>query len=234
MPVRHLELINNEIYHIVIRGVAGSLIFKDINDYYRGIFSLYEFNTSKPVVIRERRKARVQEKANKGPVPDQRDKLVEILAFCFMPNHIHLLAKQLKDGGISKFMGKFGAGYASYFNKKYDRKGYLFQGRFLSVHIKNDEQLKTVFVYIHSNPVSLIEEGWKEKGIINPEKVIVFLESYKWSSYLDYIGRKNFPSVIERNFMWRVFGGEKECRDFIENWIKYKGTIREFTDLALE
>ena len=83
--------------------------------------------------------------------------LVKILAFCFMPNHIHLLVRQIKNNGITQFMRKFGAGYAAYFNKRYDRRGHLFQGRFKAVHIKNNEQLKTIFVYIYTNSISLVD-----------------------------------------------------------------------------
>lgn len=235
MPIKRPELINNEIYHIVIRGVEESLIFKDESDYYRAIFSIYEFNTTEPIVIRERRKARAKKKQiNREQFSDSRNLLVEIFAFFFMPNHIHLLIRQLKDEGITKFMRKFGAGYAAYFNKKYERKGHLFQGRFRAVHIKTEEQLKNVFVYIHTNGVSLIEPNWKEKGIENPKKVIKFLENYKWSSYPDYIGKKNFPSVTQRNFILKIMSGEKSCRNFVENWIKYKGEIKNLANVMLE
>lgn len=244
MPIRREKLVKGEIYHIVLRGVADSLIFKDEADYYRGIFSLYEFNTTKAIEIAERRKARLKAKQiNKdkgGPssvADNSRDLLVDILAFCFMPNHIHLLLRQIKDDGISKFMSKFGTGYAGYFKHKYEQKGtgYFFQGRFVSVHIKTDKQLKIVFVYIHTNPISLIEPRWKEVGISNPEEVIKFLEDdYRWSSYPDYIGKRNFPSVTERDFILKVMDGEGICKKFVENWIRYKGEIRDFADLALE
>ena len=133
-------------------------------------------------------------------------------------------------------MNKFGAGYPAYFKQKYSikTKGYFFQGRFVSVHVKTDDQLKTVFVYIHTNPTSLIEPRWKELGIKNPEKAIKFLEDYKWSSYPDYLGERNFPSVTEREFMLKVIGGEQGCKTLVENWIKYKGEIKEFPELALE
>ena len=117
MPYRKEQFINEEIYHIVIRGIDENLIFKNIDDYYRGIFSIYEFNTIKQVTIRERRSIRAKIKAemktNRDPisVTDSREKLVEILCFCFMPNHMHLLLRQIKDNGISKFMAKFGIGY---------------------------------------------------------------------------------------------------------------------------
>jgi len=252
MPYRKEQFVNGEIYHIVLRGIDNNLIFKDVDDYYRGIFSIYEFNTSKPTTIKDRRKARlsIKKKLNKlsrdpfsgqiGKVGeklsiiDERDKLVEVLAFCFMPNHIHLLLKQVKDGGITKFMRKLGAGYGGYFNRKYNRKGYVFQNRFSDVRIKNNKQLKIVFVYIHTNPIALIEPHWKENGIENPKKAIKFLENYKWSSYSDYIGKKNFPSVTERTLILRIMKEARGCKTFVGHWVRYKGEIKKFVELALE
>lgn len=241
MPYRKQQFVNGEIYHIVMRGIDDNLIFRDTNDYYRWIFSIYEFNTIKSITIRTQREARAKTKKilkekNRGPasVIDQREKLVEILAFCLMPNHIHLLMKQLKDGGITKFISKVGTGYGGYFNRKYSRKGYVFQNRFSTVHIGDDAQLQTVFVYIHTNPISLIEPKWKEKGIKEPEKIIKFLGNYKWSSYPDYISQKNFPSVTEREFILKIIKGEPGCKEFVESWVRYKGEIKEFVELALE
>jgi REP element-mobilizing transposase RayT len=239
--------------------MGNELLFGDFDDYYRGIFCVYEFNTTKSVTIRERRAARARFKQAikeiRGQTPvnikvvkvekpliweDTRDLLVEILAFCLMPNHIHLLVRQLKKGGISKFIQKVGSGYAAYFKNKYGikLKGHFFQDRFDAVHIKTETQLRVVFVYVHTNPVLIIEPEWKEKGIEDPEKAIKFLEEYKWSSYLDYIGKKNFPSVTEREFLLGVMGGEKGCREWVEDWIKYKGEVRKlmkkFEYLALE
>jgi len=206
------------------------LIFKDTDDYYRGIFSIYEFNNAIPVNIWKRRKQRAKEKAGRDPVSPSRELLVEVLEFCFMPNHIHLLLKQLKDNGITKFMAKVGAGYGGYFNRKYNRRGYVFQNRFLAVPIKNETQLKVVSTYIHTNPISLVEPNWKEKGIKDPKKVIEFLEKYKWSSYLDYVNKKNFPSVTEREFISEIMGGENGCAEFVESWIQHKKGLKEFND----
>lgn len=252
MSIKRPLLLNNEIYHVIIRGVGGAPIFKNEQDYYRAIFSLFEFNNANPVNIFRRRKEiknvkqilknkLIQTKRGQSSypgvlglssselstvfLPDMRDLLVNIFAFCFMPNHIHLLIQQIKNNGITRFMRKLGTGYASYFNKKYDRKGHLFQSRFNAIHIENNDQLKTVFNYIHLNPVSLIEPNWKELGIKDPKKVNKFLESFKWSSYLDCIGKKNFPSVTERDFMLKIIGGEQAHKNDIENWIKHKGGI---------
>jgi len=240
MPIKRPQLINGEIYHIVIRGVADSKIFKDDSDHYRAIFSLYEFNTSAPITIRARRSIRNKAKKTKinreqfSVDSEKRDLLVKTLAFCFMPNHIHLLLRQIKPVGISQFMRKFGAGYASYFNKKYNRKGHLFQGRFRAVHVKDNEQLKTVFVYIHTNPISLIEPKWKERGIEDLQNSMNFLDNYKWSSFPDYLGKKNFPSVTQRDFILRVMDGKDGCREFVDGWIRYKRELKNFKEMALE
>lgn len=236
MPYRKEEFINGEVYHVILRGLDDNLIFKDINDYYRGVFSIYEFNNSIPVEIWLRRQQRKREKALGDQIPQltQRDLLVDILAFCFMPNHFHLLLKQVNDNGVTKFMRKVGTGYAGYFNRKYQRKGYVFQNRFLSVYIKDDNQLKIVFNYIHANPASLIEPNFKEIGIKNPKEVINFIEKYKWSSYKDYLGIKNFPSITEREFMERIIGGEQECKAMFENWIMYKKELSRFNNIFLE
>ncbi|KKQ21691.1 MAG: hypothetical protein US35_C0019G0043 [Parcubacteria group bacterium GW2011_GWA2_37_10] len=149
MPQRKEKFITGEIYHLTLRVLDDNLIFKDVNDYYRGIFSIYEFNNASPVSIFIRRRDRIVEKRREKVcdigsrtilIEDERDKYVEILAFSFMPNHIHLLVRQLKDNGISKFMQKTGIGLAKYFNKKYGRKGYVFQDTFKSVRIKDDNR----------------------------------------------------------------------------------------------
>lgn len=210
-------------------------IFKDINDYYRGIFSIYELNNRNLVSIWLRRQQRVNEKAAEllqGPTlqSDKRDKFVEVLAFCFMPNHIHLLVKQLKDNGISQFMRKVGTGYATYFNKKYKRKGHLFN-KFKAVHIESNDQLKNVITYIHTNPIALVQPGFKEKGIESSQIVMEFLENYKWSSYQDYLGKENFKSLTQKDFILEVMGGFEGCRADVENWVLHKKEVKELYTL---
>lgn len=244
MPRQITPLINKEFYHLCLRAVGDTAVFIDENDYYRGIFSIYEFNNANSVEIWKRRRDRIiekrkeKEKPGGSPTPpelliDGRDKLVEVLAFSLMPNHIHLLVSQLKDNGISSFMQKLGGGYANYFNKKYIRKGHLFN-QFRAIHIKTDEQFQNVFIYIHANRISLIEPGWKENRIKNPDEVIKFLENDKWHSYPDYLGKKNFSSVTNRDFILRMMDGVEGCRKTMNNWIKYKKKINDFNDVSLE
>lgn len=228
MPRQNTQLANNEIYHICFRAVGDSVIFKDDNDHFRGIFSIYEFNNSNFVNIWTRRRDRLVEKKKEKvsalrehSLYDKRDCFVEVLVFCFMPNHIHLLVRQLKDGGISRFMQKLGGGYAQYFNNKYQRKGHLFN-QFKAIHISSNKQLKNVMTYIHCNPISIIEPGWKEKGVKNYKMVKQFLEKkYRWSSLFDYLGKNNFPSTTQRDFILKLMDGPEGIRQDLDNWIKY-------------
>lgn len=243
MPYREVEFADGEAYHLILRSIDEKLLFKDLNDYYRGIFSIYEFNDSRPVSIQERRKERNRfkkliKKADGRPTSsdflDSRDKLVDILAFCFMPNHIHLLLKQKQGNGIHKFMVKLGSGYGRYFNQRNQRKGYVFQNRFQSVYIENDNQLRTVVNYIHANPISLIEPKFKKEGIKNhsAEEVLEFLKTgHRWSSFPDYYGLENFPSVTERNFILNFMDGQKNMADNIMDWILYKKELATYEDV---
>lgn len=242
MSIKRPQLANDEIYHIVMRGVDGRIIFLEETDYLHFLHDLYEFN-DEDVVSSEFRRTIKNSINLTGTLPaklslvnreiKKRKLLVEILAFCLMPNHFHLLLRQLKDNGISNFMRKLG-GYATYINKKYKRQGHLYQGRFKAIHVENDDQSKNVFVYIHTNPLSLIEPNWKGGGIKESEKAIKFLEEYKWSSYLDYIDIKNYPSLINRDFFTDVFINKENCYNCVKDWILYKKDINQLAGIALE
>lgn len=234
MPIKTPPLVNGEIYHIVIRSVEGSKLFRDTKDHLRMIHSLFKFNNENPTISTYRRDIRVDISRSLLDIDEKRKLLVEIFAFCLMSNHVHLLVRQVRDGGISKLMRKIGAGYGLYYNKKYKRMGHIFQGRYRIVHIKNDNQLKTVFVYIHTNPVAIIMPNWKEKGIKDFKKAIKFLESYKWSSYLDCLGKRNFPSLTNREFLIKEIGGVKECERFVNDWLRFKKELADYNRVAIE
>jgi len=154
---------------------------------------------------------------------------VDILTFVLMPNHYHLLLRQRVDGGISKFMQKLGTGYTMYFNEKHERSGALFQGRYKSVHIEDDRQLLYIPHYIHLNPLALIDRG---STSIN-KNADEFLNSYRWSSYLDYVGGRAFPSVTDREYLLNLFGGAEKYKKDITPFIKTPSKVRASIDSRL-
>lgn len=232
MASKRPQFVNGEIYHVFNRGVEKRNIFQQISDYFRFIFCLYELNDKNLIKMRSRiqeRKERKRTGRTRAIKKESKESLVEIIAFCLMPNHYHLVLRQLVDGGTALFMKKLGDSYVGYFNQKYDRKGMgsLFQGRFKAIHIKTDDQLINLICYIFTNPVELLEKTWKETGVENSTKTIKHLESYRWSGYLDCIGKPNFPSVTKREFLMDVFGGPENLKKFVESWILYKAELRK-------
>ena len=210
--MREIQFINDNYYHIYNRGTDKRQIFSDNADYVRFIHYLYGFNDNKIIPNFSR-------DIEGGPASNikLRDLLVEIISFCLMPNHFHLILKQVKDGGITKFMRKLGTGYVMYFNKRNKRSGVLFQGKFKAILIDNDEYLAHLSRYIHINPLEISNSN---------------LNNYRWSSYLDYVGIKNFPSVINKATINSLFPKEIDYRDFISQFIS--SDLEKINHLILE
>ena len=115
-------------------------------------------------------------------ISKDKENLVQIIAYCFMPTHIHLILKQLIDNGISKYMKDLLISYTRTFNLMHKRKGPLWESRFRSVLVKIDEQLLHLTRYLHLNPVTA--------GLVNRP------EDWVYSSYREYLGDVNKPAVI--------------------------------------
>ena len=200
MPERKTSFTTGEYYHIYNRGNSKQLLFIDNDDYLRFAKLLYLCNSHKNISFRD---DIVERKIDAWDF-DRGEGIVSIGAWVLMPNHFHLyvtisprsfLGGNLDDS-ISLYMKKLCTGYSMYFNKRYKRSGSLFEGKFKSSHINNDEYAKYNFSYIHLNPVKLIEPNWKENGIRDQSKVLNFLDTYKWSSYHDYRGKKRPENKI--------------------------------------
>lgn len=212
--MRKHNLVSGSIYHIYNRGVEKRQLFMDEQDYLRFIKCLCLFNDSKPILNAEYKFKNLDDAAA------NRNMLVDILAFCLMPNHFHLLLRQRAKNGITKFMKKSCIGYANYFNIKHERVGGLFQGRFKSVLIQHDSQFGYISYYIHLNPLDLIMPDWRENRVSKFEKVVDFLNSYKWSSHADYLGKSNFPLVSQRELLSEYFGGSAVYKRNFNAFIK--------------
>lgn len=223
-----IQFVNNNFYHVFNRGTEKRKIFLDKFDFLRSVHYLFILNDQEQIVSTYRR-SKSYERGRTSFIDKPRKLLVDVVCFCLMPNHYHLLLRQRVDGGISKFMQKLGTGHTMYFNERYKRNGVLFQGKFKAVHVDTDEQLTHLSRYIHLNPIDLIESNWGEKGIKDKGKVFKFLKNYRWSSYPDYIGKKNFPSVINEKFLNQYFDTVKEHERFVKDLITDSEIIQNLT-----
>ena len=213
--LRRVDLAPDEYYHIYNRGVEKRKLFLDTKDYIRFVKLLYLCNGSRSFEIRQMPPG--------NPFDwDHGKQLVDIGAYCLMPNHFHLLLYEIKEGGITKFLHKLQTSYAMYFNKKYKRKGVLFESVFQSSHVDSDEYLQYLFAYIHLNPVKIIQHDWKEKGIKDFEWAKMFLHDYAFSSYKDYSGEVRSESkILTKNNFPDYFESCQEFNDFIGYWLDY-------------
>lgn len=166
-------------FHVFNRGLDKRVIFP--NDSYRRRFlltlKLSRLSKSPYAASLKRQKAELVPKESEmekrwGPA------LVNVLAFCLMPNHFHFLLKEFDQGGAAKFMQRLGNGYTKYYNARREREGRLFTSTYKQVQIETDEQLVHVSRYIHLNPHT------SSSTKVSIKK----LRSYPWSSLQAYLG----------------------------------------------
>lgn len=231
------QFINNYIYHVFNRGVDKRTIFMNDGDHFRFIHQLYEFNNEDRVqnvkYYFDPKTMSVESKPVRRTL-SERKKLVDIFVFTLMPNHFHLMLRQRVENGIVKFMQKLGTGYTMYFNKKYERTGSLLQGRFKAVMLSRREHFLYIPYYIHTNPLSL---NYRGSTSIDWRMKLGFLADYRWSSFPDYIGKRNFPSVTQRDYILNVFGGELDYKQHTVSYLKEEagnGNIESIQDVLID
>jgi putative transposase len=225
MSIRKVDFVKGEYYHIYNRGNSKQKIFLDDKDRERFLKLLYLCNSKQRIDFKNditKRKISAWD-FEKG------ESIINIGAWVLMPNHFHLYISQKTEArlpsgsAITDFMHRVLTAYSKYFNAKYHRTGSLFEGKFKSVHISNDNQAKYLFSYIHLNPLKLIDSKWKEQGIKDKKEAINFLDSYKWSSYFDYLDIIRPESkIINRIDFLNYFDTKRDFQKDIFDWIKIK------------
>lgn len=221
MPYRVTPLVKDEYYHVYNRGVAFQPIFKNTRDYERFLLCLnyYQFKNisirlSKFLQIPEEERSEILRR-----LMGEGNKIIELIAFCLMPNHFHLLIKQNSEDGVSRFLRLMINSYAKYFNTKYKRVGPLFQGIFKVVHVETDEQLLHLSRYIHLNP--LVSFLVKEKDFV----------SYPWSSLQEYL--KNQARISNPKPILENFSKNQDYLNFVMDQADYGKELEKIKHLML-
>ena len=164
MPRTARRISENGIYHIMLRGINRQTIFEDDMDTERLIDTVKRYKSVSKY---------------------------ELYAYCIMSNHAHFLIKEVGEP-VSIAIKRISSSYVFWYNKKYDRCGHLFQERFKSEVIDNDEYFLTVLRYIHQNPV--------KAGIVKD------ISEYRWSSYSEYMGNTN---IVDVDFVLGMFSPDR-------------------------
>ena len=211
------------IYHVVNKSIANFKIFNTEKDFFRMIMAIcYYRKFNQQTCLAQFIRLHKNAKSNildKIISQSRKHYPIEIIAYCIMPTHLHLLVNELSEDSLSIFISNVLNSYARYFNVKHKRKGPLWEGRFKKVEIRTDEQLLHTTRYIHLNPVTayLVDKP----------------EDWPYSSYMEYI------STVLKNR--RICNHEHlldilpcEYKKFVENGIVYQREIAKTKNLFIE
>jgi len=219
MSKRRVPLVEQEVYHILSKTIAGFEVFRNGHEYER-MRSLFKYYQIKNPPLRF---AIFQDIKNKDKFLQKhfakRERLVEIVAYCIMPTHIHLALKQLKERGISTFIGNILNSYSRYFNIKTKRRGPLWESRFKNVHVSTEEQMIHLTRYIHLNPVTAY--------LINKP------QGWKFSSYKEFLGKIDEQERI-CNYSELLDIEPKSYRRFVNSQIDYQRELARLKRLFIE
>lgn len=187
MPSKNIikEQAPESYYHIYARGNNKQIIFIDDTD-YRYFLALLERYLSKETAI-----------SKAGMIYPNFINRVELLSYCLMANHFHLLIYQFEMFDMEKFMRSLMTSYSRYLNLKYKRTGSVFESRYKAVRINQDSHLQHITRYIHLNP-----DMW---------------ETYKYSS-LKYYKEGNEPSWLKNTKILELFTSRANYMDFITDY----------------
>jgi putative transposase len=151
--VREIPLVNGEIYHVFNRGVLKRQIFDDAWDYRRFItIAKYYLPSTQPMRLSHFLRLSEDKRQEVLLLHPSSPAHVQVLAYCLMPNHFHLLLRQEIDNGISKYVGLIENAFTRYFNLRHHQSGHILQGKFQAVHVADTEQCLHTSRYIHLNP----------------------------------------------------------------------------------
>lgn len=221
MPRRHHPLATNEIYHAFNRSVGREEIFVlrrklkrmlELIDYYR-FQQTIRYSIFK--LLSEKRKQ------DYLSVIHRKQPLVEIYSFALMPNHYHLLLKQLEERGIFTFLSNIQNGFAKYFNLRNDRHGTLFSNAFKAKRVETEDEFIHISRYIHLNPVTAFLIEFAE------------LSRYPWTSFSSYSG-KSKSAFISHELILDLIGSKERHEQFVKDQVDYQRTLSRVRHLLLE
>lgn len=206
------------------KSIAGFKIFNSESDYQRMVRTLVYFSTAAPLpkfsyFLKRARESGKEFESYYEQCFGESPQLVQWVAYCLMPTHIHIVLKQQKRNGISKMMSNALNSYTRFFNIKHKRSGPLWTGRFKNVRITSDEQLWHLTRYVHLNPVTAY--------------LTRKAEAWPFSSYKQYV-RLHDIKYPHCEFSDLLDIKPSRYRKFVEDQIDYQRKLAEIKSLVLE
>jgi REP element-mobilizing transposase RayT len=165
MPYRRIAFAQGEHYHVYNRGSGHGTIFRDADNYLFALRNIKRY---------------------------ARELRISVIAYCLLPNHYHMLLRQDGEQAAGLLLQRVFNSYTKAVNKRYDRTGTLFEGRYQAVHIARERYLVHLCCYIHANPV--------KHGLVTD------LKEWPYSNYLEWLGSRN-GTLVDRAFIRAHFEG---------------------------
>jgi len=217
---RFQKLTNGECYHVFNRSIQKEEILKN-SKFLKRTIDLFEFY-SFPQKLRYSYFKRLTTELRNDYLRqlEELTPLVDIYSFSLMPNHYHILLKQLQDKGIEKFVSNFQNSFAKYFNILKVRNGPVFQCPFKAKLISTDTEFLHVSRYIHLNPVT--------SSIIDIEELV----TYPWTSFPFYFTNNN--ALINTEPIIKICGSSSKYLAFVKNRADYQKRLNKIKHLMID
>jgi REP element-mobilizing transposase RayT len=177
MPYRKVQFAQGQYYHVYNRGIEHQPIFREEENYEFLLRRIKEYASALHIAI---------------------------IAYCLMSNHYHLLLRQDGDEPVGRLLQRVFNSYSKAFNKRYDRKGTLFEGPYRAIHVDRESYLLHVCRYIHANPV---KHGWVDR-----------LEQWPYSNYHEWIGVRA-GTLVDRAFVQEHFEAGEDYARFVQQYL---------------
>jgi putative transposase len=223
MPARKIPFVTGQVYHVFNRGVNKISIFRVDREYRRAKDTCSFYRFIKPgISFSDFMKSDLKRQFEIKRLIVKNGLLVDIFAYCLMPNHFHFLLMQKVDGGVSKFLSNFQNSYTKYFNLRNKRQGSLLLTPFKAVKIEDDDQLIHVSRYIHLNPyaahlVASVDD----------------LENYSWSSLGEYLNLKEKGFCRIKKIL-SFFESTDEYLKFVSNQADYQRELKRIEHITFD
>ena len=229
----------DSIVHVIKRGTRGMEIARDDRDRRRFLSLLFYLNDE----FRDENWERNIDGLDQFERPlgwPKRKPLAEILAFTLMPNHLHLMLREIREGGISKLMQKVYGSMTTHFNLKYQESGSMFQGAYRARTVDSDEYLRYVACYVMvKNTFELFPNGGLRGAMRDFEKAWQWAFSFQYSSFASYasgMGESDSPIIAPNNILCDIFPSPREfkkaARDMLDAYMEKKNN--DLISLQLE
>lgn len=232
VTIRKEKFVPGEYYHIFSRTILNIPEFRDYSNTKRlSLAFLIANSTNSSEAFQALRNDKNTPLKKIIEIIQKGEKIVDVLCYAIMPDHYHLLLREIKENGISNFILKCNTSIAKYVNIKNNRKGSLFENTFKSKHINSNEYLLHLSLYIHLNPLDfLIDKNWRDHGLKNWPLAKRNLLSYPWSSIKSFIINNHKDFILSgREIIKEQFDNGKEYESFLREWsVESTGKIEDF------